>query len=72
MLVIAWFLFDTIVLNKNVDLGRLVNVVANNIKKFNEEYDEDEEYDEEDDEDEEYDEEDYIALNVEDITDKIK
>ena len=70
---VIWFLFDVIVLNKNVDLGRIVKLVAKNIKKFNEdsdEYDDDEEDD--DDEFEELNEEDYIALNVEDITDKTK
>ena len=70
MIAIVWFLFDIIVLNKNVDLGRIVNVLAKNIKKFNEDYEEDD--DEDDDEFEELNEEDYIALNVEDITDKTK
>lgn len=71
MIAIVWFLFDIIVLNKSVDLGRIVKIVAKNIKNFNEDYD-DEDYDEDDDEFEEINEEDYIALNVEDITDKTK
>ena len=68
MLVIIWFLFDIIVLNKNVDLGKLVKTIATKIKIFNENNGDD--YDEEDDEF--LNEENYIALNVEDITNKTK
>lgn len=71
VMAIIWFLFDIIVLNKNVDLGRIVRIVAKNINRFNEDYEEDEEDDFED-EFEEINEDDYIALNVEDITDKTK
>ena len=71
MIAIVWFLFDIIVLNKNVDLGRIVKIVAKNINRFNEDYEE--EYDDDDDDEfEEINEEDYIALNVEDITEKTK
>ena len=70
MLAIVWFLFDILVLNKNVDLGRIVRIVAKNIKRFNEDYDEDD--DDDFDEDDNFDEDDYIMLNVEDITDKTK
>jgi hypothetical protein len=69
MIAIVWFLFDIIVLNKTVDLGRIVRVVAKNIGRFNED---DEDYDDDDDDFEEINEEDYIALNVEDITEKTK
>lgn len=74
MLGVIWFLFDIIVLNKNVDLGRIVKLVAKNIKKFNEGYDEDEDDDEDEDyeDEDEFNEENYVTVNVEDITDKMK
>jgi hypothetical protein len=70
MIAIVWFLFDIIVLNKNVDLGRIVKIVAKNTSRFNEDYEKESE--EDDDNFEEINEEDYIALNVEDITHKYK
>ena len=68
MLVIIWFMFDTIVLNKDIDLRHIINrfVKAN---KFFTKYDDE---DEDDEEEEEYDEDDVLMVNVEDITNKSK
>ena len=70
MIAIIWFMFDTIVLNKDIDLRKVINrfVVAN--KFFTREEEEDKE-DEEDDDDY-LTENDVIMLNVEDITNKSK
>ena len=67
MLAIIWFIFELIILNKEVDIKRIVKVLSSKIKPFNEGFDEDEEYDEEDDEDE-FTEENYEMIDVEDIT----
>jgi len=72
MLVIIWFMFDTIVLNKDIDLRKVVNkfVKANNfIFKEGDEYDDD---DDDDDVFEELTEDDVVLVNVEDITQKTK
>ena len=71
MIGVIWFLFDILVLNKNVDLSKVVSILAKNIKKFNEDYDDYDDYNDYDDYDD-YDEEDYVTINVEEITDKTK
>jgi hypothetical protein len=72
MLVIIWFMFDTIVLNKDIDLRRVTNRFVKANKFFTkDDYDEDDE-DDEYDEDDELTEDDVIMLNVEDITNKSK
>jgi hypothetical protein len=71
VLAIIWFMFDLIVLNRQVDMAKITRVLAAKIKfanddsHFNDEDDDD--YDEEDD-DYEFDENDYITVDVEDIT----
>jgi hypothetical protein len=74
MLVIIWFMFDTIVLNKDIDLRTVINrfVKANEFFSKNDEDDDDEEDDDDDDEFEELTEDDVIMINVEDITEKSK
>lgn len=58
---IIWFIFNTLVLNKDVDLKPLLLMIGN---KFSEKYDNaDDEYDED-----ELTEENFITTNVEDIT----
>jgi hypothetical protein len=69
MLVIVWFMFDTIVLNKDIDLRRVINKFVKANKFFTKDDDDD---DDEDDEDDELTEDDVIMLNVEDITNKSK
>lgn len=67
-LVIIWFMFETIVLNKDVDIRAVVSkyITDRNERK------EDEEEDEEEDDYENLTEDDVIMLNVEDITNKSK
>jgi hypothetical protein len=66
-LVIIWFMFETIVLNKDVDIRAVVSkyITDRNERKEDEE-------DEEDEDDEFLTEDDVIMLNVEDITNKSK
>lgn len=69
MIAIIWFMFDTIVLNKDIDLRRVINRFVKANKFFTKDDEED------DDEEEDYDdltEDDVIMLNVEDITNKSK
>jgi len=68
MLGVIWFMFDTIVLNKEVDL----TIILKKIVKINRAImDDDEEEDDDDEsyvyEDEDSDEDDYITENVEEI-----
>lgn len=70
VLIIVWFMFDTIVLNKDVNLELLMRKLINLNNKLTDneiEYDEDEE---EEDDEEEYTEENYVTVNVEEITEK--
>ena len=62
-------MFDTIVLNKDIDLRRVINKFVKANKFFTKDDDDD---DDEDDEDDELTEDDVIMLNVEDITNKSK
>lgn len=66
MIAIAWFMFELIVLSKEVDMKKITNVLTSKLKPFNDNYyeelDDDDEYDE-DEEDIEY-----VPINVEDIT----
>ena len=64
-LAIIWFMFETIVLNKDIDLRSVINkyITDKKIKKEEEEEDE-----EDDDDDYDLTEDDVIMLNVEDIT----
>lgn len=68
-LAIIWFMFETIVLNKDIDLRSVINkyITDKKIKKEEEEEDE-----EDDDDDYDLTEDDVIMLNVEDITNKSK
>ena len=66
--VIIWVLFRALFLDKPLDILPLVKKMAN-LKLFDEE---DEYDDEDDDEDEEINEDEYVAINVEDITNKDK
>lgn len=59
MLAIIWFMFDTIVLNKEVDLTKLINTFVKTDEKTNKV-------------EEEYNEDELEILNVEDITNKRK
>jgi len=69
MLAIVWFMFDTIVLNKDIDLRLVINKFVKANKFFMK--DDDDDYDDDDDDDE-LTEEDVIMVNVEDITNKSK
>lgn len=71
MLIIVWFMFDTIVLNKDIDLRRVINRFVKANKFFTKDDDEDDDDDDED-EDEYLTEDDVIMVNVEDITNKSK
>jgi hypothetical protein len=66
-LAIIWFMFETIVLNKDIDLRSVINKYVTDKKTQKEDEEEDEEEDD-------YDltEDDVIMLNVEDITNKSK
>lgn len=73
MVVIIWFMFDVIILNKNVDLRIILDKFIKHEKYFNSNYeDDDDEDDDDDDEDEYLTEDDVVMLNVEDITNKSK
>jgi ATP-dependent Zn protease len=67
MLAIIWFIFELIVLNKEIDMKKIVMFLSSKIKPFNEGYVEFEEEDE-DDEDDELTEENYEMIDVENIT----
>ena len=69
ILAIVWFMFDTIVLNTEVDLTKIMDKFITKARFFNDDDDE-EEYDEIDID--ALTENDVIALNVEDITNKSK
>ena len=66
MLVIIWFMFDTIVLNKDIDLRRVIDRFVK-VNQFFTKHDEEEEEEEED-----LSEEDVYMVNVEEITNKSK
>jgi len=63
MLAIIWFIFELIVLNKEIDMKKVLMVLSSKIKPLNEGYENDE-----DDEDDEFTEENYEMVDVEDIT----
>ncbi len=65
MVAIIWFMFDTIVLNKDIDLRKVINKFVKANKLFTKE-------EEEDDDDDDLTDDDVIMLNVEDITNKSK
>jgi hypothetical protein len=73
MVAIIWFMFELLILNKEMDMKRIVRGLTAKIKPFNEGYVENEDYDDEDD-DEDYDddvefnEENYEMVDVDDIT----
>ena len=68
-LVIIWFMFETIVLNKDIDLRA---VISKYITDRNERKEDEDEDDDDEDDDELLTEDDVIMLNVEDITNKSK
>jgi hypothetical protein len=63
-LVLVWFMFNTLVLTKSVDIAPLLTKIG---RKFSNNEDDDEEY-----EDEDLTEDDVTVMNVEDITEKGK
>jgi hypothetical protein len=69
---IIWFMFDLLILNKEMDMKRIVRGLTSKIKPFNEGYEEDEDYEDDDDDDydddDEFNEENYEMIDVEDIT----
>lgn len=67
-LVIIWFMFDTIVLNKQVDLRHIINKYVKRLDYGDDDYDDEEEYYD----DEEFTEENFTLLSVDDITNKSK
>jgi len=69
MIAIIWFMFDTIVLNKDIDLRRVINRFVKANKFFSKD---DEDDDDDDDDYENLTEDDVIMVNVEDITNKSK
>ena len=73
MLIIIWFMFDTIILNKEVDLRIILDKFVKHEKFFNSNYEEEDDDEEDDDDDyEDLTEDDVVMLNVEDITKKSK
>lgn len=71
VLAIIWFMFDLIVLNREVDIAKLTRVLATKIKFANDNAHLEEDDDDDDDEyyeDDEFDENDYITVDVEDIS----
>ncbi len=71
VLAIIWFMFDLIVLNREVDIAKLTKVLATKIKFANDTNNsEDDDYEDDDyeDDDGEFDENDYITVDVEDIS----
>jgi hypothetical protein len=67
-LVIIWFMFDTIVLNKQVDLRHIINKYVKRVDYDDDYNDDDEEYYDDD----EFTEENFTLLSVDDITTKSK
>ena len=69
---VLWFMFEMLVLNKQVDLKKLITGVSSKLSFMNESFDpfdnEDDEEDEIYEDDEEFDEDEFDAVNVEDIT----
>lgn len=65
MLAVIWFMFELIVLSKELDMKKVTRVLTSKLKPFNEDY-----YEELDDEEEEeeFDEDELTLINVEDIT----
>jgi ATP-dependent Zn protease len=66
MIAIIWFIFELVMLNKEVDMKKIVKLMSSKLKPFNEDYEEDEEDD--DDDDDEFTEENYEMVDVEDLT----
>ena len=69
MIAIIWFMFELFLLNKEIDMKKIVTVLSSKIRPFNEGYEE--EYDDDDyenDDDDEFNEENYEMVGVEDIT----
>jgi ATP-dependent Zn protease len=67
IIAIIWFIFELIMLNKEIDMKKIVKVLSSKIKPFNEGYEEDDD-DYEDDDDDDFTEENYEMVDVEDIT----
>jgi hypothetical protein len=65
MVAVVWFIFNIVVLNKDVNIKRIVTVLASKLKRFNE--DEFDTYDEDDYDEDDYDEENYELIDVEEI-----
>lgn len=65
MVAIVWFMFELFLLNKEIDMKKIVTVLSSKIKPFNEGYED--EYEDEYDDDE-FNEENYEMVDVEDIT----
>jgi len=68
VIAMVWFTFDLLVLNKEIDMKRIITVLSSKIKRFNEDEYEDDEEDDFDIEEDDFDIEEFEELNVEDIT----
>jgi hypothetical protein len=68
MIAIIWFMFELFLLNKEIDMKKIVTVLSSKIRPFNEGYEEEYEDDDDDDDDDEFNEENYEMVDVEDIT----
>jgi phosphopantothenoylcysteine synthetase/decarboxylase len=66
MIAIIWFIFELVILNKEIDMKKIVRVMSSKIKPFNEDYEDDE--DDDYDDDDEFTEENYEMVDVEDVT----
>lgn len=63
IVLIIWFIFNTLVLSKDVDIKPLLLMMGNKFSGNNGHPNDEDDYDDDD-----YDEDDFIAVNVEDIT----
>jgi hypothetical protein len=68
MLAVIWFTFELLILNKEIDMKKVVRVLSSKIKPFNEGYEEDEDEDDDYEDDDEFNEENYEMVEVDDIT----
>lgn len=65
MIAIIWFMFELLLLNKEIDMKKILTVLSSKIKPLNEGYEEENDYEEEEDD---FTEENYEILDVENIT----
>jgi len=64
MMGVIWFMFELLMLNKEIDMKKIANIMTSKIKPFNEDY----EKEDDDDDYDEFTEENYEMLDVEEIT----